>query len=851
MRQFLLTLLLALVFVPSSMADNGGLVEANKLYNVPTGEFDIDYTTSETLTEGQTVVVFYYTNKCIVYTNRNFAFGPSYKEFSYASERDTDDNLIIRFYDTKNIVVAGKPLLINLYSPLEQDAQWAYVICNESEKETVADPFHSRGSDPQDALPGQTEATAFEIGSTPLYVTSPVSKISSSEYVIYAKFTAQSEGRAYFDMPSGDIAHNIKEEGGSYRILPLEAGFPVEKGVTYYVWYRYNQSVSGNISVRIEEPSRGESRSTAILISGNVEEELLGKESIGKEYFYNTTTWFLLDSNALSEMGIMTIKLSGGLNGEVALFAADSADPVKAYGIGGGSGMLPVNSTIDFDIAPQEHTYYVAITQDNVGGKVAFTFSTVTPGQTMGSAIEATLGANEAIAGNWYKYTHNASEMVSITNVSTVYQADGGLVAMGADVTSGFRMSDGQTVYFQANGNFVIKASEIPVGTVADNPLILELDENGRGQFKFMLSGSDSDATRYIKYVATQTGSLMYGTNNSQVLEMAFGSSVIDLTTGKRITVAQRLETYGYFTYTFPVVADHEYLIEQTLANNVGTVIFSVVFTPAAEGEVLDMPITLPYGEAYDLGRKASAAKYFCFVAPEAGDYQLIVNAQGYVRRYLADGSSYSIQRDYAGGTDFHNEVVTLAKNEKLLFSVEATADIEHLAGGVQDFFIANYFAACKLIAEGDGTAIERAIPASESTAYAVGKMPLWYGPITVPADERFTLSAVLKKASNNDAVAYITDEQGQWINNESSINYDADGLTHTYTMRPSSSERQIYILTSPVAEGAYWYFDDEPSSITSVTKQCKGTEVRYNLLGQPSSGRGVVVVSGKKYLVK
>ena len=853
MRTLISFLILALSLGLDARATDGGLVEAGKLYNVPTGNFDIDYTTTETLAEGQTVVVFYNTNRSIAYTSRNFAFGPGYREFSYANERDADNNLIVRFYDTREIVKAGQQLLINLFSPLEENATWTYVICQEAEKQTVKNPFAASGEDSAHDLPGQTEATAIEIGSVPVAVESPISKLTSTEYTIYARFTAPAEGRAYIDMPEGDMAHYIKAEGDTYRLFAPENGYPVQPGVTYYVWYRYTLKAVGNASVRIEEPTRGEARSTAILVSGNTVETLLGKASIGTEYYFNTTTWFRLNNEALAGQGLMTITLSGGNSGEVALIADGDTDPLKTYSLGEGTGMLPLNSTVAFDIDPASHTYYVAIMQDNVGGTATFAFSPASPGETMGSALPATVGNNTAEAGKWYKYTHEGDNLIRISNVSTVLDAHGRLVANGSDVAMGFRMAAGQTIYFQADGDFEIAVAEITEGTVADKPVILTLDQDGFGSFGFQLHGSDSDASRYVQYAATQTGTLMYGTDNTSVVEMAFGASVLDLTTRNRITVAQRVQDFGtpYFTYTFPVIAGHTYLIEQTLQNNLGEVLFMVTCTPASVGEVLEMPIAVGQQQTFDLGRKASQARYLCFIAQESGNYQLSVNAQGYVKRYLADGTSYSIQRDYAGGTEFHNETIGLNAGDSILFSVETTADIEHLAGGVQDFFIPNYYAIVNRIAEADGSCLERAKAISGNTVITNGQSPVWYGPVTIPANERLVITAADSQFGSQTALVFITNEKGQWIDNESDIQYQTQSTTHTYTLHPAAHDRVVYLVANGLRPGARWAIGDDLTAIHSTRETHKKSQIGYNLLGQPSNGKGLVITDGRKKLVK
>lgn len=843
------------LFASFASASDGGKVEAGKQYDVPVGNFDIDYTTTEDIPEGQTVVVFYNTQKPLAFTPRNFAFGSSYKEFGYANEYDADRNLVVRFYDTKGIVKAGKPLLINLYSPLEEGAKWAYVICPESDKQTVADPFGSSGADTQD-LPGQTEATAFELTTSSQFVTAAPSKNNPTEYVIYAKFTPATEGKVSFTLPNGEITRYIKAEGESFKTFSTENGVHVMPGVTYYVWYRYSGEVSGNIRYTLAPLAHGEARSTAFVVSGDSTFDLLGRPSIGKDYFYNTTTWFRLDKDALSDKLLMSIRLSGGNSGEVALFAEGVAEPVKAYAIGEGSGMLPINSTVEFDLDSSVQ-YYVAITQDNAGGVATFTFKEVEAGQTMGTALEAVLGSNAGKSGYWYRYTHTGDNIISITGVNTVYNRNGGLVATGSDVSMGFRMVDAESVYFQAAGSFTIRATEVPVGFSPDMPVVLTLDKDGLGSFRFSLSGSDSDTRRYIQFTATESGTFMYGTDNSKVVEMALGTTVTDRTAGKAVSVVQQKQNFGsvYFTYTWQVTAGHTYLIEQTLVNNIGNVTFMASFTPAVQGEVIDNPIALPLAVAYNLGRKQALVKYFSFTAEEEGNYQLSVHVQGYVRYYDQDGASVPIPKDYANGTDFHNETFRLAAGEKIVFSVEPSADIEHLSVGIQDFFIPAYFA---MVGRTDleGQTFELPMPANDCVLYDITEANTWYGPITIPAGERFEIK-VLNTTNNSGAALFFTNEKGQWINTDAEISCDTEASSHTYTMRAAYEDRTIYLMSCGFTTKGTWVWGDAETGIQIADRQYGSAAISnntmFNLAGQKISSQrnGIVVMQGKKMVRK
>lgn len=848
MKKIVFSLFLSLISY-YAFATDGGLVEAGKLYEVPSGSFDIDYTTTEAIPAGQTVVVFYYTHKQVNFTPRNFAFGTGYKEFSYSNEVDADRNLVVRIYDTKGIVKAGMPLLINLYSPLEEGGEWAYVICSEADKQTVASPFGTAIAD----QPGQTEETAFALTTAPQSVTAAPSKTSATAYVIYAKFTAEAEGKVFFNFPADATAHYFKAEGDSYKTFSFENGCSVLPGQTYYVWFIYNKAVSGNISYELVKPQEGEARSTAIPVTATETYALLGKPSIGTDYYYNVTTWFHVDAAATEGKHQMAVTLSGENSGEVALWAEGQADPVKAYGIGKGTGMIPFNSTINFDINPGQ-SYFVSITQDNTGGKATFDFKTVEPGQTKSTALEATTGYNDAIAGYWYRYTHSGETMtIAISNVANVYNQNDGFVASGGDVAVGFRIKDGETIYFQAaSDNFTIKSVTISEGMTPDMPVILTLGEYG-GSFSFQLNGAESDVTRYIQYTATESGTIMYGTDHKQVVEMALGSTVTDKTTGRYVSVVQQKQNFGseYYTYAWQVTAGHTYLIEQTLVGNLGDVTFMATFEPAVQGEVLENPIPVSLAEAYSLGRKQNLVKYFCFTAQEEGTYQLSAHVQGYVRYYDEAGASVAIPKDYVGGTDFHNETFTLAAGQKLVFSVEPNADIEHLSVGIQDFFIPDHFV---MIGRTDEAGQTFGMPqqASQNHFYDLTPANTWYGPVVIPAGEAFEIN-VLDTKSNTGATIFFANEKGQWINTEQEIQYVASGSGHTYTLLPAKVDRAIYLMSCGFTTKGYWFWGDLETGIEAAeVGNSTDSIIMYDLTGRKvRQAKGIVVMQNKKVLVK
>lgn len=978
MKRFYFILFALLAYVGMANAADGGNVVEKTLYDVPSGNFDIDYHTTEVIPEGKTVVVFYYTHKDLNYTTRDFAFGSNYKEFAYSNEKDADGNLVVRFYDKDTpIVKSNQSLLINLYSPLEDGSQWAYVICDVADKKTVADPFASQGGnslekgeytggtgtesnpyvvtkdkyyeiigegqtgyvdeqyfkhetttssqyivvfyiDPEGGkiynpflnqddkgysknsnegnlgtvteadgstwsrfyrqstgegdliqiyqpstpkgiwcydivdseseaqtvknpyfansapvvdLDGQTEEKAFTLTQTATSITSPKSKTSTTEYVIYAKFEAAADGTATVTMPDGETWGKYLKKPGDTRFntFNFDNSFEVVQGQTYYIYYRYKSEVTGEAKYALREAGAGESRGAAILIEADGTQTLLGVPSVeveGGKNYTNTTTWFKLEKEgALDGKTLMTVKIGGDNTTEVALYQNDETSPIKTYAMGDGSGMLAKNSTVKFDINIAENDYYIAISQDDVNGTAQFTFSVAQPGETIATALEAVAGSNTISTAGWYKYTHSGDrKLIKVSGISKIVNEEGGLVAEGDDVKVGFVITEGTSIYFEASGNFTITLSDVEKGMTADDPVIID-NENGA---TFNLSGAATDTQRFMQYSATEDGTFIYATQNASVLEYAVSATVRDVTnaeTPKTVSIVQKESAeFGetYFIYKWPVVAGHTYAIEQSLGNNFGKVEFFTMFTPAEAGETIGKAFPIELYEAKDLGRQATTPKYYKFTAAEAGDYTVSVQLTGYVKSYDADGNSTTIQKSYSDGLVYHNETFTLAEGESLVFSCEPSETIEHVAGGVNDAFIPNYYATVTKASDTAGLDYNHPESITENDEMSLDASNVWYGPITVPAETPLYVKATLNDETETSAVYFAvqTATSGlQWINKDTKLSVEIEGKTQIFTLAPSTEERQINLLGyGMLCAGTFSYSFTEPT-VTPETK--------------------------------
>lgn len=697
------------------------------------------------------------------------------------------------------------------------------------------------GQDPDNALllteGVQTSFTSFNNGKN----------------VLYAKFVAEDEGTVTIDLPVPTTYSRWMEEGvmayGQMRQNYFRSGnqFDVQIGHTYYLYYTFAGETTSNISYTLTRAAEGSTRNKSILISTDGTVDLLGTPHVD-DIKYNTVTWFRLDRAALSNFQLMTISLSGDNLGDVSLYRNEETTPVKSYIIGEGSGMVPVNATVDFDINLTSDEYYVAITQDDVNGQARFSFSAAQPGQTMGTAIEAHKGDNTVLTEGWYFYVHEGdAAVVSVVGVGAVYNAQGRLISSAEDAVVGFAMEDGQKVYFKATSlGFSISERQFEKGETASNPIIMTLDKDGVGTVTFSLNGSASDVRRYMLFTATADGTFMYGTENSRVIDMALGSNVRDVDasgTSRPVSIIQKYESdYGMFIYKWEVEEGHTYLIEQTLVNNLGNVLFYASFTEVQEGESRNKAIPLTLNVPYDLGRKENLARFYKFTAPESGDYLLSVNVNGQVRVYGEE--EYNVSKDYANGTDFHNDVISLEAGQQFVFSVAPSIGIEHISSSVQDFFIPDYYVLITRSGEA-GSELPCAVELSADTYVNTAESNTWYGPVLVPAGQTLRVVADVENAGTDCAAVLLTNEKGQWFDQVSQISSMVNGTRHTYILTSANTDRTVYLLSNGVTAPSTWCytFADPAVGIDSVSLYSQ--QQLYTLQGfkTRSPRKGITIV--------
>ena len=694
-------------------------------------------------------------------------------------------------------------------------------------------------------------------------VPSEFTSYNNGRHVLYAKFTAEDDGTVTITLPVASSFSRWMEEGimayGQLRQYYFRNGnqFDVQKDHTYYLYYSFSSETTSTITYTLTPAAEGATRGKALLISADTTVSLLGKPHEGEEFF-NTTTWFRLDRQSLAGKGLMTVTLAGDNMGDVSLFKNDDQYATSIYIFGEGAGLIPVNSTITFDLDLANNDYFVAITQNDVNGSATFAFSEVKPGQTLSTALPATLGNNTVPSDAWYRYTHvGDTKKVSFSCASAIYNAKGTVIADAQDATSGIILSDGETVYFQATTlGFTISEHNIPDGEMASRPLIITLDGEGLGQFSFTLSGSESDVRRYMQFTAPADGTFMYGTSNSKVIQVAFGATVRDITnpdSPQTMSIIQKAESaYGMFIYQWQVTEGHTYLIEQTLENNLGRVDFLASFLEAQEGESLNRPIQLPLATPVTLGRTEASATYFKFTAPADGEYLLSAYLFGRVHVYGEE--EYNISKDYVNGTDFHNEVIPLTAGESIIFSAAPSFDLDQIVAGVLGYYIPDYYVQVTPI-ETFGGDIPSSLHVEADQLIPATTSNLWYGPITVPADATLTITAFTP--SGTSAPIYFTNEKGQWLASEADISSFLNGIPQAYSLRPSPSERTIYLLSNGTSHTDWAYsFSGAATSIAAPIPSAPSLSHSYTLQGirlLPTRGTHIVIdkENGKKYLRK
>lgn len=862
--------LLAIVGMANAVAvepESGSLVEKTE-YSIPgTGNsFDKYYTCSETLAEGQTIVVFYYSHEPGVLMKVPFYFGPGGKNplSTTKTEVDAEGNKVARVVANASSLVngSGNPV-IEIYQPDNANATWTYVICSESEAATVSIPnFGGAEEGPTTTVPGQDVDNAIAL------TKGTASSFTSTKKKLFVKFVAEESGKATMNLSNAASYSRWMEDGimayGQLKENYFANGceFNVTKGKTYYCRYEFNADVEGTISYDIEAAEKGAERDVAILLEANGTQDLLGIPRVNDDYF-NKTTWFKIEKNGVFDgLDLVEIKIDGDNGTYISLYADDETSAIKSYAMGSGSGMLAKNSTVMFDIDVTEHDYYIAINQDDVNGTATFTVRNSNPGETIAKAFTAVEGDNAVAKAGWYKYTHAGDDkLIILSGISNVYDVNGGNIASGADVQVGFTIREGASIYFQATNDFTITFKDIEVGMTAVNPVIITNEEGAT--FKLGTSAA-TDTYRFMQYTATEDGTFMYATQNAKILEFCNSATIRDITNPdapKTVSAIQEESNeFGetYFIYKWSVVAGKTYLIEQGLGNNYGTVVFYTMFTPAAEGETAGKAIAINLDEAKDLGRTVSTAKYYKFTAPSAGDYTVSVQLTGYVKSYDANSNASSIAKSYTDGLEYHNETFTLAEGETLLFSCQPSAAIQHIGVDINDAYLPNYYAT---VTKADGASgidytSPKAIEFNKESS--IGNSNVWHGAITVPAGE--TLYVVANTTSSVNAIYFAeqTSNGLQWINKKDDYSVENENGKQVYALKSAKTERTIQILSYGMScDGTFVISLSNPTTgIETILSSSDKNAAKgiYTLSGQKANNvkKGqAYIINGAKVLVK
>lgn len=803
----------------AAIAPVSGAIKAGVEYSIPATGNSVDefYTTSEVIEAGKTIVVFYYNHSAdAIWGQSPIYFGPAGDNPLSRDKnlKDKQGNSVCKLIPNPNkLLDASGHAVIEIYQPKEDNATWAYVICSSEEAASVEIPDFGGGDTPTPpvVVPGQNIENAIAL--TAGVSTEFTSYDNGARHLIYVKIVPESSGIVTVNVDAATSSARWMEEGVmSYgqikqNYFSNKNQFNAEKGKTYYCLFNFTEETKSTISYSIEAAEAGSIRSSAILLDANTTKDLFGIPHSGDDYF-NKTTWFKIEKDgALKDNDLAVITIGGKNESGITLYVDDEELPSKSYLIGTGSGMLPEGSSVKLDIDLTQHSYYIAISQNDVDGTASFVFRVAEAGETMLKAFTAVVGENQVSTAGWYKYTHSGDrKLLKISGISNIYNENGGNVAEGDDVKIGFIVGDGTTVYFRANvGSFTITLADVEKGMSADNPVIITNDEGAKFS---MGSSAATDAYRYMQYSATEDGTFMYATQNAKVLEFCNSATVRDITDPNAIkavnTIQEKSNEFGapYFIYKWTVVAGHTYLIEQGLGNNYGTVEFFPLFKPAEEGETIGKAIAINLNEAKDLGRTVTTPKYYKFTASEAGNYLVSVQMVGYVRSYDADLKPSSISRSYTDGLDYHNATFALAQGETLIFSCEASQAISReLSSGINDAFLPNYYATVTKAEDSMGLDYSSPVAIAIEEERNIGTANIWHGPVNVPAGA--TLYVVANTNAEKNAIYFAAPDQYgmmQWVNKSADIYVETSGKKQIYTLMPSGADRNIQIMSYGMA---------------------------------------------------
>lgn len=586
----------------------------------------------------------------------------------------------------------------------------------------------------------------------------------------------------------------------------------------------------------------GESRSQAIHAEAGVSYSLPGAKE------KNTTTWFYVEASDLADNNMIVAALSGGNYGDVAFFVGNDADADEVFFIGGSTG-LPKNPTINKYCNAGSECIYIAVTQDNAGGNVTFSFTTAIPGQTRHNAIKAVEGRNEVNNGQspvWYSFTAQEEKEFSIvgnTYIGNAVDTLGRINCMDILLASGFRLQAGMTVYFPVNASadawFTITSSEIRVGYYSDFPL----DITAKGSFLVDLPADPTASTtsaaqseRYWTYSASKSGFLMWGTADSEWVSGMWGCMVRDMTAGKTLNTPLTEMKAGMVTYSIPVEAGHDYLIAQTVAHTTArTVTVYTVFNEPQIGDTKDNPVILQLGNKTDLGRKPATTRYYSFTAEKSDTYTATVHAGGQVRATTPKDGSWNIGRDYSNQQmQMHiDDQIELSSGDVLLLEITLTSDIDfHVDGSDSD--IPNYYILITGNGEEepgnvrDGEDLEHAIAAVPGTEYPLlqsndDDFYVRYFQVSVPAEDTLVVAVAHEPAVISPSCIRIIDGDGQTVSCINTLVDDPFGngkIGRRYVVEPSSEDRQLYLVVDGVSflyDGAVWSYSLSGKSLSTA----------------------------------
>lgn len=627
-----------------------------------------------------------------------------------------------------------------------------------------------------------------------------------------------------------------------------------------------------SICLPLQLLAAGETRETAISVSGPTTLALNGNNES------NITTWFKIEPSAFTSADLITISISGKNYGDISIYENEDESPAEFHFIGGSSG-LSLNPTIKRLNSSSVHMY-IAISQEGEGGSVNFNFSKAQPGETRDNAMTATEGTNSiqaSFAPVWYKYTPTSNCIASIysaAGISNITNENGSLECLASLAAGGFRVQEGNTVYFHTIGNtgsFSITLSDIKPGMFADMPL----DITSTTSFDVELpadpnatTDSSAQSERYWIYTAEKSGLLMWGTYDADWINGMWGCTVRDTTAAHTLNTPDTKVIAEMLTYTIPVIAGHTYLIAQTVCyNKARTVTVYAAYQEPQQGDTKEDPIILTLDKSEDLGRTTANTKYYSFTATTTGVYTATIHAAGQVRATTPADGSWNIARNY-DIQDRHMHIdneIALQAGETLLLEITLTSDIDIHANGSDaskpnySILITSNNSDIKEAREGED--ITHAIEAQSQTAYSISQnsdedyYDMYYK-VEVPAGDTLIVTTSHPEAISSPACINFTLDGTHWNEVKANSTFirnseNTKNIGRQYTVIPSESDRTIYIEVDGVSflyEGATWSYTISTQATNINDRLAKGSDNTYFTLN------GVQIDTPRKagiYLVK